>query len=349
MPKLTKRVVEAAQPSGRDYFIWCDELPGFGLRVFASEKRSYLVQYRAGGRRVTIGPHGPVTPEQARKQALALLGEIARGGNPAEDRANQRDAVTVKDLCADYLPAMERGLVMGKGGRPKKESTLYVDRGRIERHIIPLLGRRLVKDLTRSDIERFIRDVTAGKTAGTVKTGKLRGKAVVEGGAGTAARTAGLLGGTLTFAISEGLIASNPATGVKRPADKRRQRRLTPQEYGKLGHALQCAAKEGETPQAITGAWLLTLTGAVSERSRTFAGMRLLPPAAASEWKTRRKASQCVRLETLYSSYFNGWIAAPTARTFYQPYEAMGVMVACPERGSALRRGRGCRTSPLIS
>ena len=43
MPKLTKRVVDAASPREGDYFIWCDELPGFGLRVFASGKRSYLV------------------------------------------------------------------------------------------------------------------------------------------------------------------------------------------------------------------------------------------------------------------------------------------------------------------
>jgi Arm DNA-binding domain len=48
--KFTKRVVEAAEPQSRDYVIWDDELPGFGLRVFVSGKRSYLIQYRSTGR-----------------------------------------------------------------------------------------------------------------------------------------------------------------------------------------------------------------------------------------------------------------------------------------------------------
>ncbi|MCZ2982646.1 hypothetical protein NYY70_20930, partial [Acinetobacter baumannii] len=70
-----------------------------------------------------------------------------------------------------------------------------------------------------------------------VKTG-FRGKAVVEGGPGTAARTVGLLGGILSYAVSERVITVNPATGVKRPADKKRKRRLTPVEYAALGKAL---------------------------------------------------------------------------------------------------------------
>ena len=48
MAKLSKRVVDQAEPGAADYFIWDDELPGFGLQVFRSGKRSYLVQYRRG-------------------------------------------------------------------------------------------------------------------------------------------------------------------------------------------------------------------------------------------------------------------------------------------------------------
>ncbi|GJD94269.1 Arm DNA-binding domain-containing protein [Methylobacterium iners] len=121
MAKLTKRVVEAAEPQGKDYFLWCDELPGFGLRVFASGRRSYLVQYRNAGRtrRVTIGLHGPVTAEQARKDALSLLGQVARGDDPAEDKATRRKSLTVEQLCDQYLEAADAGLVLGRGRKPK--------------------------------------------------------------------------------------------------------------------------------------------------------------------------------------------------------------------------------------
>ncbi|MFO1160307.1 MAG: Arm DNA-binding domain-containing protein, partial [Reyranellaceae bacterium] len=75
MAKLTKRIVDAADVREKDYFIWDDELPGFGLRVFASGKRSYLIQYRAAGRtrRYTIGLHGVWTPETARQEAKVQL------------------------------------------------------------------------------------------------------------------------------------------------------------------------------------------------------------------------------------------------------------------------------------
>ena len=94
-------------------------------------------------------------------------------------------------------------------------------------------------DLTRADVTRFMRDVAAGKTAKVEKTAKLRGKTIVEGGKGTATRTMGLLGGILSFGVSEGCLAVNPVHGVKRPADQRRTARLTPETYGKLGEALE--------------------------------------------------------------------------------------------------------------
>lgn len=88
MAKLTKRTVDNAAIGESDYITWDEDLPGFGLRVFASGKRSYLVQYRSAGRsrRYTIGLHGVLTPEAARREAKVLLGQVARGGNPAEDR-----------------------------------------------------------------------------------------------------------------------------------------------------------------------------------------------------------------------------------------------------------------------
>lgn len=263
MPKLTKRSVDALEKRATDYIVWDDELPGFGVRVWESGRKTFVAQYRKAGRtrRVKIGPHGALAVEEARREARGILGDVARGEDPAEDRATRRKSLTVAQLCDDYVAAAERGLIMGKRQLPKKASTLGVDRGRIERHIKPLLGAKLVRDLTLADVNRFIRDVTTGKTAAVVKTGKKRGKAVVEGGAGTAARTTGLLGGILSYAVSEGVIPFNPARGAKRQADATRSRRLTPDEYRRLGTALKAADDEGEPEQGIAGVWLLALTG----------------------------------------------------------------------------------------
>jgi integrase len=264
MPKLTKTIVEAATPRETQFTLWCSELPGFGVYILPTGNRTYFVDYRSSAgvrRRLTIGRHGKVTAEVARKLAIATLGEAVRGEDPAEERVTRRKALTVKELCARYVDAAERGLIIGKRRQPKKTSTFATDRGRIDRHIVPLLGGKRVRDLRQADISRFIRDVASGKTATVEKTGKKRGKAIVEGGAGTAARTVGLLGGILTFAVSEGVIAVNPATGVKRPSDNHRTRRLSAEEYRELGSALREASKEGATKQGISAAWLLALTG----------------------------------------------------------------------------------------
>jgi integrase len=288
MPKLTKKTVDAAELRDRAYFIWCSELPGFGVRVHPSGKRVYYVDYRnrAGARkRMSLGHHGKLTTEEARKLALVTLGEVLKGEDPAEERATRRSSLTVRELCDTYLEAAERGLIMGKRGKPKKASTIDTDRGRIERHIKPLLGTKLVRDLLQADVNRFIRDVVTGKTAVVEKTANKRGKAIVEGGAGTAARTAGLLGGILSFAVSEGVIPFNPATGVKRPADNRRKRRLTADEYRQLGKALEEAEAEAETQQAINAAWLLALTGC---RLGEIEGLK---------WSEADEAGGCFRLD----------------------------------------------------
>lgn len=264
MPKLTKRIVDGATPGEKPYFLWCSELPGFGVRVFPSGKCIYYADYRNSDgtrRRMSLGHHGKLTTEQARKEAMKTLGGVLKGEDPVEERVTRRNSLTVTELCDRYISAAEAGLIMGKGRRAKKASTLVSDRGRVERHIKPLLGRKLVRDLKQSDINKFIRDVTAGKTAVVEKTQKKRGKAIVEGGAGTAARTTGLLGGILSYAVSEGAIPFNPARGVRRPADGRRERRMNTQEYRQLGKALRAATKEMETEQIIHGVQLLALTG----------------------------------------------------------------------------------------
>lgn len=263
MARLTKRTVDAADIREKDYFMWDDDLPGFGLRVFASGKKSYLIQYRAAGRtrRYKIGLNGVWTPETARQEAKVQLGRIAQGDNPAEERQLDHKAITVKELCELYLKDLEAGLILGKGGRPKKATTIVTDTGRIQRHIIPLLGTRRVKDLSRAEINRVMKDIIAGKTRVSVKTKKLRGRAIVRGGPGTAIRTIGLLGGILSYAVEAGIIESNPSHGIRKPKYSVRTRRLSGAEYRVLGEMLRKAAESGK--YAMTAAIIrqIALTG----------------------------------------------------------------------------------------
>ncbi len=264
MPKLTKTCVDELKPREEgDYFVWDDTQPGFGVRVWPGGRKVYVIQYRVDGRtkRMTVGNHGVFTTEEARKRARVLQGDVARGNDPQEELRTRRTAISVAELTRRYLEAADKGLIEGKGGRPKKASTLATDRGRIERHINPLLGKMRVIDVKRADIAKFVRDVSAGKTAVTEKTAKKRGKAVVKGGLGTAARTTGLLGGIFAYAVDQGIIESNPVTGVKRPRGNRRKVRFTGADYQRLGKALDLAGCEGVTWQAVAAVRLIALTG----------------------------------------------------------------------------------------
>jgi hypothetical protein len=233
------------------------------LSEVVAGKRSYVIQYRAAGRsrRYTIGLHGVWTPETARQEAKVQFGRVAQGDNPAEERQLDQKAITVKELCTLYLNDLNAGLILGKGGRPKKPTTIITDTGRIERHIIPLLGTRRVKDLTKADINKVLKDIMAGKTRVSVKTKKLRGKAIVRGGVGTATRTVGLLGGILTYAVEAGIITTNPAHGLRKPKDNVRTRRLTEAEYRTLGEMLRTAEKEEKYATTVEIIRQIALTG----------------------------------------------------------------------------------------
>ncbi len=285
MAKLTKRLIDSLDIRDKDYFEWDDDLSGFGIRVWPSGKKIYVAQYRAGKqtRRFKIGSHGALTVDEARKEAKAVLGDVARGEDPQQDRATRRKSLTVKDLCDAYFHAADQGLVLGKRGKPKKASTLYVDKGRAKRHIIPLLGNKLAQDLTTADVVKMMRDVTTGKTAANEKTEKLRGRAVVEGGAGTASQSVTLLSAILTYAASEGIVPHNVARGIQKPAVGKRTRRLTAEEYRKLGRALEAA--DEELWQGVAGIKLFLLTGF---RLSEIAGLK---------WSEVDEGDSCFRLD----------------------------------------------------
>lgn len=260
--RITKEAVDSL-PTDKDAIYWDSATRGFGVRVKPGGKKSYVVQYRnadGASKRSTLGQHGALTPKEAEKLAKALLGKVAGGEDPAGTDAEHRKAMTVKELCELYLKAAEAGKILGKGRKPKKVSTLATDRGRITRHILPLLGTKKVRSLTTTAIIKFMEDVQDGKTAADVKT-KARGRAIVEGGAGTAARTVGLLGGILTYAVRKGVIDANPCRSVDRPASKKRRIRLSPEQYRVLGKALVASEQDGDAWQGVAGCRLLALTG----------------------------------------------------------------------------------------
>jgi integrase len=250
-------------------------LSGFGARRRAGDAVTYfLLYYTPEGRRrrYTIGVHGaPWTPDEARQKALELLAEAkVKGADPAAEKRERREAPTVAELCDLYLADAEGGRLLTRRGVAKKPSTLATDKGRIARHIKPVLGALKVKAVTRTDVERFMHAIAEGATAQRTKLAKKRALANVRGGKGTASRTIGLLGAIFTYAERKRMIDRNPVRGVVRYADGRRERRLSDEEYAALGRGLLVAEQPsgggkandaGMWPPAVAAARFLALTG----------------------------------------------------------------------------------------
>ena len=238
---------------------------GFGARKQRSAAVSYVVMYRTRDgrqRRLTIGRHGaPWTPDMARAEAKRILGDVARGEDPAATRIAQRNAETVADLCQQYYADALSGRLLTRRKASKKASTLATDKGRIERHIVPLMGRLAVASVTREDVELFMHAVANGKTAVRTKTAKKQGLARVTGGKGTASRTVGLLGAIFSYAVRCRMRPDNPVHGITRFADGRRERRLADAEYQTLGEALRRGEASGVWPPALAAMRFLALTG----------------------------------------------------------------------------------------
>lgn len=263
--KITKRTVDAAAPTDRDRFVWDDELPGFGLRVWPSGRKTFLAQYRVGGggrskqRRFTIGTYPLLTAEEARLKAREVLSRARLGEDLAGARDQARNAKTVAELTELWLA--EAAHINRRSGAPRTAQSVAGERGRINAHVLPLLGNRRLNDLSRADVERFRDQIARGATAGEKKT-KLRGRARVRGGQGTATRTVRMLASIFAFAVDRGLMADNPARGVRLTPGRSMNRFLSPQELARLGEALAALEAKGRHPYALTIIRLLALTGA---------------------------------------------------------------------------------------
>jgi integrase len=260
---ITRKSVADISPNSTVWDAGKGAVSGFGARRQKGAAVAYVVKYRtAQGRQrwATIGRHGaPWTPDLARDEALRILGEVAKGGDPATAKRQMREAATVSELCDDYLESCIAGRVLTRRQIAKKPSTLDGDRGRIERHIKPLLGALKVAAVSSKDVERFRDAVSEGKTAARIKTGK-HGLARVTGGRGTATRAMGMLGALFSFAVRRGLRSDNPVRGVDRHAYEQRQRRINEVEYGALGEALR-TMPQSAWPPALAATTFLALTG----------------------------------------------------------------------------------------
>lgn len=269
MPKLTKRIVDAAAPASAQVLVWDSEVKGFGLRVTPAGAKAYILNYRdAAGhmRRYTIGKHGsPWTCEDARQKAVEVLRGLAVGVDPLEAKADRLTAETVADLVDMYLAD-------GPADRPNKKARSWeLDRGNLTRHVVPLIGRKPVKSLTADDVAKVQADIAAGKTAVDVKT-KKQGRARVTGGKGTAARTVATISAMLSFAVRRKLIPSNPALGVVKFTGKKVERFLTEREVMALADGLAALEDEGGINAPMAAAIrLLTLTAC---RKSEIAGLR---------------------------------------------------------------------------
>ncbi|MAC54905.1 MULTISPECIES: tyrosine-type recombinase/integrase [unclassified Hwanghaeella] len=239
MTRLSKRTVDTLSPGEKEYFVWDEDMPGFGLRVWPTGRKVYLIQYRDSGgrtRRKGLGKHGVVTAEDARKEARELLASVARGANPSGDAKRKRVAPTVEELCErfmdEYVPSH------------CKASTAKEYRRNIDLFIKPRLGKMKVAEIERSDIadlHHAHREISY-----------------------QANRTLGVLSVMFNQAEVWGLRpdGSNPCRHVKKYEEKKRERYLSTEELIRLGQTLNELEASGEEPlPPIHCIRLLILTG----------------------------------------------------------------------------------------
>lgn len=238
MPKLTKRVIDSSHRRDQDYILFDSQMPGFGLRVLPSGKKSFIIQYRRNRhtRRLTFGRYGTMTAEQARAKAIELLAVVQAGGDPSAAAAQRRKAPTLTALGARFLDEY-----VSQHCRP---STAGEYRRSIELFINPDLGTALVPEITRSDVAALHH--------------KMRHIPY------QANRTLGVLSKMFNLAEIWGLRpdGSNPCRHVKRYPEEGRERFLDAEELARLGNTLNEIEAEGsETASAIAAIRLLILTG----------------------------------------------------------------------------------------
>ncbi|HBG97992.1 MAG TPA: integrase, partial [Rhodobacteraceae bacterium] len=238
MPKITKRLVDAAEAHSAEYFVWDSEIPGFGLRVLPSGRKGYVVQYRAGrrSRRISLGPSTVLTCERARNRAISIVAAARNGADPAAERDAGRRAITVKELAERFDKEHIAVRV--------KASTAKEYRRNLERFILPALGPLTVTGITRADVAKFHHDLRHIPYQ--------------------ANRCLEVVSKMFSLAEMWGLRpdGTNPRKHIRKYPEEKRERFLSAAELRRIGEVLREMEAEGiELPSAILAARLLILTG----------------------------------------------------------------------------------------
>lgn len=222
MPKLSKSLIAAINPAGQEVVVWDSSLPGFGLRAKSTGVKTFVIQYRnrAGrSRRLSIGNLGKITLDQARKEAIRLLGQVATGHDPAEERRMLRKSETIEQLADVYM----RDHCAGRC----KPRTIEAHKWLLKKYIKPRLGKRKLLDLRPVDVAKLHADLQATPY--------------------NANRVLGLLRAMLNCAERWEMIprGSNPAAVIKPYPERKRERFLSAGELDALLEALDTAEADG--------------------------------------------------------------------------------------------------------
>ena len=238
MPKrndltISKRIVDLLSVEGKDAVFWDHDLSGFGVRVYPSGRKVYVVQSRgpSGPKRVTLGQHGELAADQARKKAAGVIDRIKQGKDPVP-----APAITLADLAERYMRAhVAVNCNAHTGG---------IYRGSLGNHILPALGALALEEVGREQIAALHYELRNTPRA--------------------ANRVLMILSKMFVLAEAWGLVAAggNPCRHVVRYKRRKRERFLTEEEYRRLGRELAALEAEGRVPAPAAAALrLLMLTG----------------------------------------------------------------------------------------
>ena len=235
--KLTKRAVDALSVESGDTVVWDRDLPGFGVRVYASGRKVWCVQTRgpAGGpKRVALGRAVDVPPDEARRKAVDVIDRIKQGLDPVPRRPAPEP--TVADLAERYMEAHVK-----VNCRP---ATVENWERVLRLYILPELGGLKLSEVDRPQVSALHH--------------KLRDKPY------QANATVTVLAKMFRLAEAWGMTPPrrNPCRSIRHYKETRRERFLTPEEYRRLGRVLDEAEADGSVfPSAIPALRLLLLTG----------------------------------------------------------------------------------------